>query len=238
MNNHKLIMEGWRKFINESRAPVTEIDGKQICLYYHSKHPPGFSIVLYIVGPQDDRYQDYKVIAGIDCNPTDDPCIPKTLQVGSSYRHSAYTGSGLGPLVYDLAFFVAHSMGYGLTSDREVGSKRRARGRWSKIEADPNYEKQKTKAGNDKFDYYNDTPDDPDDDCIKDSFDDSNATDHSFIKKDVDQIHTTLMDLEANHLNYIENIPEGVARKAFLKDLRVASSDLFNDEYNLAEQKK
>jgi len=235
MNNRKLIMEGWRKFINESRASVTEIDGKQICLYYHSKRPPGFSIVLYIVGPQVDRLTDYKVIAGIDCVATEDPCIPKTLQVGTSYRHSDYTGKGLGPLVYDLAFFVAQSMGYGLTSDRETGSKPKARDRWAKIETDPNYEKQKTKAGNDKFDYYNDTPDDPDDDCTKDLFDDSNATDHSFIKKDVDQIHTTLMALEANHMNHLDSIPKARDKNDFLMDLRLESTDLFHDEYDLAE---
>lgn len=238
MNNHKLIMEGWRKFVNESRASVTEIDGKQICLYYHSKHPPGFSVVLYIVGPQEDSYADYKVVAGIDCVPTDDPCIPKTLQVGTSYRHSDYTGKGLGPLVYDLAFFIAQSMGYGLTSDREVGSKQKARDRWSKIEADPNYEKQKTKAGNDKFDYYNDTPDDPDDDCTKDLFDGSNATNHSFIKKDTGNTHDVLTKLEANHMDHLDSIPKTSVKNAFLKDLRLASTELFNDEYNLAEQKK
>ena len=239
MNNHKLIMEGWRKFINESRTPVTEIDGSQICLYYHSKHPPGFSIVLYIVGPQHNRLEEYKVIGGIDCVPTEDPCIPKTLQVGTSYRDSDYSGKGLGPLVYDLAFFVAQSMGYGLTSDRVTGSKKGAKDRWSKIEADPNYEKQRTKAGNEKFDYYNDTPDDLDDDCSLDIFDpDSNATDHSFIKKDADQIHSTLMDLEANHLNHVETISGARAKKAFLKDLRMASTDLFQDEYDLAEGEK
>jgi len=235
MSNHKLIMEGWRKFISESRAPVTEIDGSQICLYYHSKHPPGFSIVLYIVGPQQDRLEEYKVIGGVDCVPTDDPCIPKTLQIGTSYRDSDYAGKGLGPLVYDLAFFVAQSMGYGLTSDRDVGSKKGAKDRWSKIEANPNYEKQKTKAGNDKFDYYNNTPDDPDDDCTKDSFDDSNATDHSFIKKDADQTHSTLMELEANHLNHMETISGAQAKKAFLKDLRMASNDLFQSEYDMVE---
>ena len=232
-------METWRRFLAESRASVTEIDGKQICLYYHSFHPPAFSIVLYIVGPQQDRLEEFRVIAGIDCVPTDDPCIPKTLQVATSYRDSDYAGKGLGPLVYDLAFFVAQSIGHGLTSDRETGSKKGARDRWSKIEADPNYEKQRTKAGNEKFDYYNDTPDDPDDDCSLDIFDpDSNATDHSFIKKDVDQIHSTLMDLEANHLNHIETIPGARAKKEFLKDLRMTSTDLFQDEYDLAEGEK
>ena len=235
MNSKKLIMEGWKKFLKESRAPVVEIDGKQICLYYHSKRPPGFSIVLYIVDPQQNRLKGFKVIAGIDCVTTEDPCIPKTLQVGTSYRHSDYTGKGLGPLVYDLAFFVAQSMGYGLTSDRETGSKPKARNRWSKIEADPNYEKQKTSAGNDKFDYRNNTPDDPDDDCTKDLFD-TNATDHSFIKKDVGQIHSTLMELEANHLNHLENIPEE-DRDDFLMNLRLESTNLFHDEYDLAETK-
>lgn len=235
MSKHKLIMEGWRKFINESRASVTEIDGQQICLYYHSKHPPGFSIVLYIVGPQQDSYAEHKVIAGIDCVPTDDPCIPKTLQVATSYRHSDYTSKGLGPLVYDLAFFIAQSIGYGLTSDRDVGSKPEARNRWSKIEASPSYEKQRTKAGNEEFDYYNDTPDDPDDDCTKDLFSGSNATDHSFVKKDTGNTHDVLMKLEANHMDYLDSIPKPRAKKQFLMDLRMDSANLFVDEYDSAE---
>ena len=114
MSNHNLIMEGWQKFINESRAPVTEIDGKQICLYYHSKRPPGFSIVLYIVDPQQNRLKGFKVIGGIDCVTTEDPCIPKTLQVGTSYRHSDYAGKGLGPLLYDIAIEASG----GLMADR------------------------------------------------------------------------------------------------------------------------
>ena len=175
------------------------------------------------------------MIAGIDCAPTDDPCIPKTLQVATSYRHSDYAGKGLGPLVYDLAFFVAQSMGYGLTSDRDVGSKPEARNRWSKIEASPNYEKQKTKAGNEEFDYYNDTPLDPDDDCTKDLSDDSNATDFSFIKKNTGNTHDVLMKLEANHMDYLENIPEGEDRNEFLMNLRLESNNLFNDEYDSAE---
>tara|TARA_Y100001937_G_C7101878_1_gene322943 strand:- start:734 stop:1417 length:684 start_codon:yes stop_codon:yes gene_type:complete len=226
-------METWRRFLVESRAPVTEVYGKPIHLYFYAPDSPEFKIFLYILDKTPTGLEYPQIIAGVECDLTEEPCIPKTLQVGVSYRDSVYTGIGLGPLIYDLAFFVAHSMGYGLTSDREAGSKRKARARWSKIEADPNYEKQKTSDGNDTFDYYKDTPD-PNDDCEKDEYDESNATDHSFIKKDVDKIHSILMKLEANHMDYLDSIADPKERKLFLEDLRLQAFNLFHTLYDAA----
>ena len=90
---------------------------------------------------------NFEVVGAIQIVNTEEPCIPKTLQVGTIFRNSKYSGKGLGPLLYDLAFSVAHSQGYALTSDRETGSKKSARKRWAKIEASPNYEKQKKATG-------------------------------------------------------------------------------------------
>tara|TARA_R100000406_G_scaffold37547_2_gene24910 strand:- start:24 stop:746 length:723 start_codon:yes stop_codon:yes gene_type:complete len=233
MSNHKLLMETWRRFLKESRESVTEVDGKPIHLYFYAPDSPEFKIFLYVINKTSAGFDSSQVIGGIECVLTEEPCIPKTLQVITSYRDSDYTGTGLGPLLYDLAFFVAHSMGYGLTSDRESGSKRGARDRWSKIEADPTYQKQTTKAGNDTFDYYKDTPD-PDDDCEKDEYDDSNATDHSFIKKDTDKIHSVLTQLEANHMNYLDTMSDSKEKKIFLDDIRRRSFDLFHTEYDIA----
>jgi hypothetical protein len=240
MKSQKLIMEGWRRFLNESRAPVTTIDGKPIHMYYHSSGAPGFWIILYIVDEFRPGVPRTIVVGGVDVSEIKEPCIPKTLQVEMIYRNSDYSGAGLGPLLYDLAFFIAQSMGYGLTSDREVGSKKAARERWSKIEKDSDFQKQKTTAGNDTFDYDESTPD-PDDDCIKDDEMDTNATDHSFIKKDVDHIHDVLMELEGNHMDRLDNLgrfmaKEGdAARKAYLGYLRKMATTLFQEEYDLAE---
>ena len=226
-------MESWRKFIKESRSAVTEMQGKPIHMFFHSRNSPEFKIILYILDEKPGGRKLARVIGGVECIEIEEPCIPKTLQVGTSYRDSTFAGMGLGPLLYDLAFFVAQSMGYGLTSDREIGSKRGARDRWSKIEADPNYEKQRTKAGNDKFDYNQETPD-PDDDCERDEYENSNATDHSFIKKSADNTHDVLMKLEANHMDYLDSIGDPSAVQRFLKNLKSQSNDLFSDEYDMA----
>ena len=235
MSSHRLLVEAWRRFLKESRESVTEIQGKPIHMFFYSRNSPEFKIILYILDEKPGNRKLARVIGGVECIETEDPCIPKTLQVGTSYRDSAFAGMGLGPLLYDLAFFIAQSMGHGLTSDRYTGSKRGAKDRWSKIEADPNYEKQRTKAGNEKFDYYNDTPDDLDDDCSLDIFDpNSNATDHSFIKKDTGNTHDVLMKLEANHMDYLDSIGDPSAVQRFLKNLKSQSNDLFSDEYDMA----
>lgn len=245
MNNHKLIMEGWRKFLKESKSAVTEINGLPIHLYYRNTWRDNFMIILYTVTEENKEniskgikiHDNFEILGSIQIVNTEDPCIPKTLQVGTIFRNSKYSGQGLGPLLYDLAFFVAQSMGYGLTSDRETGTKKSARKRWANIEADPNYEKQRTAAGNDTFDYNKSTPD-PDDDCTYDDITDRNATDHSFIKKDADKIHSTLMELEANHMDLMDMIQQNLGeneKSNFLSYLGMAETNMFTDEYDMAE---
>lgn len=145
---HKLIVESWRKFLKESKSSVTEINGLPIHLYYRNTWRDNFNIILYVVTDDNksniskgiELHDNFEILGSIQIINTDDPCIPKTLQVGTVSRSSKYSGKGLGPLLYDLAFSVAHSQGYALTSDRETGSKKAARKRWSNIEASPNYE--------------------------------------------------------------------------------------------------
>jgi len=245
MNNHKLIMEGWRKFLKESKSAVTEINGLPIHLYYRNTWRDNFNITLYTVTEENkaniakgiELQDNFEVLGAIQIVNTEDPCIPKTLQVGTIFRNSKYSGQGLGPLLYDLAFSVAHSQGYGLTSDRETGTKKSARKRWAKIEADPGYEKQRTAAGNDTFDYDKNTPD-PDDDCTYDDLSDRNATDHSFIKKDIDESYSTLMKLEANHLDLMDIIIQNLGeneKENFQSFVEMAATNKFTDEYDMAE---
>ena len=245
MNNHKLIMESWRKFLKESKSAVTEVDGRPIYLFYFNTWRDNFTIILYTVTEENkeniskgiELQDNFEILGSIQIVNTEDPCIPKTQQVGTIFRNSKYSGQGLGPLLYDLAFSVAHSQGYALTSDRETGSKKSARKRWAKIEADPNYEKQRTAAGNDTFDYDKSTPD-PDDDCTYDDLLDRNATDHSFIKKDIDEDYSTLMKLEANHMDLMDIIQQNLGeneKQNFQSFLRMAATNMFTDEYDLAE---
>ena len=245
MSSYKLLIEGWRKFLKESQSSVTEIDGRPIHLYYVNTFGDNFDIVLYTVTEENkeniskgiELQDNFEILGSIQVVNTIDPCIPKTLQVGTIFRNSEYSGQGLGPLLYDLAFSVAHSQGYALTSDRETGSKKDARKRWSNIEASPNYEKQKTAAGNDTFDYDKSTPD-PDDDCTYDDISDRNATDHSFIKKDIDENYKTLMKLEANHMDLMDIIIQNLGeneKQNFQSFLRMAATNMFTDEYDMAE---
>ena len=110
MSSHRLIVEGWRKFLKESRASVTQIEGKPIHMFFYSKNSPEFKIILYILDEKPRGRKLARVIGGIECIETEDPCIPKTLQVGTSYMDSAFAGMGLGPLLYDLTFFISPSI--------------------------------------------------------------------------------------------------------------------------------
>ena len=148
------------------------------------------------------------------------PCIPDTYEVGTIHVAPEYSRKGYGSLLYDLAFYIVSQKDGGLTSDRTTGSKTLAVDFWKSVESnEAKYEKRKTQkipikdidldyvypkpedgathiGGRDTFDYDESTPD-PDDDCVKDSFD--NATDHSFALRDVSKIKPVYDKLLANN---------------------------------------
>ena len=177
-----------------------------------------------------------KDIGGVFVVKTDAPCIPNTYQVGSIHTAEDFDRKGYGTLLYDIAFLVAGSKGAGLTSDRMTGTRATARDIWADIEAnDAKYEKRKTRVvdlddpeftdeqnsmlrrvvgapedvskigGNDTFDYNRKTLD-PDDDCRRERFSGTNATDHSFIMKDMSAIKAVYDKLKSNHEQLIKII--------------------------------
>jgi len=132
MSKQRLIMENWRRFLKESQ----QLNRDDMRLLYVDKsdgNGKAFNIVLYI-----QTQQNVKVIGGIDCVETESPCIPKTMMVATVYRDSQFAGQRLGDLLYDCGFYVAQSLGFGLTSDKEGGTKTGAKKHWKRFEAIPN----------------------------------------------------------------------------------------------------
>ena len=249
MSKHKLIMESWRKFLAEDDRGyrTTTPDGNDVYLRHKTLGPTGKSnqITLYTIDPDElfVAFQSgdvnvemleraHKDIGSIFIFPASRgaPCIPETYQVGSVHTSEEFDRQGYGTLLYDLAFLVAGSNGWGLTSDRDSGTKATARELWASIEAnDTKYKKRKTVeipisdvdldyihpepeegatsiGGNDTFDYRGTTPD-PDDDCGKDRWG-SNATDHSFALRDLTEIEAVYDRLKNNHEQLIAMIDE------------------------------
>ena len=246
MSKHKLIVENWRKFLAEDDRGyrTTTPDGNDIYLRHKTMGPTGKSnqITLYTIDPdaffiqpgETIRYEAlekaHKDIGSIFIFPTRGPCIPETYQVGAVHTAPDFDRQGYGTLLYDLAFLIAGSNGWGLTSDRDSGTKQTARGLWANIEAnDAKYEKRKTPevsvsdedldylhprppdgttsvGGNDTFDYRGRTPD-PEDDCSKDRWG-SNAADHSFALRDLTEIKAVYDRLKNNHEQLIQLIDE------------------------------
>jgi len=158
MSKHKLIMENWRKFLAESERGyrTTTLDGDDVYLLHDVVGHAGTSnrITLYTIDPDalfvqplniEELEKAHKDIGSVFIMETPGPCIPNTYQVGAIHTASDFDRQGYGTLLYDLAFLVAADKGWGLTSDRDTGTKDTASSIWASIEAnDAKYEKRKT----------------------------------------------------------------------------------------------
>jgi len=162
MSKHKLIMESWRKFLTESDRGyrTTTPDGNDVYLLHDVVGHAGTSnrITLYTIDPSvfdgllgggslniEELEKAHKDIGSVFIMETPGPCIPDTYQVGAIHTAPDFDRQGYGTLLYDLAFLVAADKGWGLTSDRDSGTKSAASDIWASIEAnDAKYEKRKT----------------------------------------------------------------------------------------------
>lgn len=227
MNKQRLIMESWRRFLKESKQVAPE----NMMLHFSDKTDnagAAYNIVLYT----HEGEPNYKPIAigGIDLVQTREPCIPNTMYVGSIYRAPEYKGKGIGKLLYDIGFYIADTMGFGLTSDKEEGTMDAAVKNWKRMENDPEYEKRKTKAGNDTFDYEGKTPD-PDDDCDEPYEATKNATDHSLRKKNTGQVASLVDRMEQNHRDHMDFIDSKMSSSKYIDLIKSSSMNLFMDVY-------
>jgi GNAT superfamily N-acetyltransferase len=236
-------MESWRKFLTESDRGyrTTTPDGDDVYLLHDVVGHAGTSnrITLYTIDPDalfvqplniEELEKAHKDIGSVFIMETPGPCIPDTYQVGAIHTAPDFDRQGYGTLLYDLAFLVAADKGWGLTSDRDSGTKSAASDIWASIEAnDAKYEKRKTPevpvsdedldylhprppdgttsvGGNDTFDYTGKTPD-PEDDCRKDRWG-SNATNHSFALRDTSAIKAAYDQMAGAHKALMELLNE------------------------------
>lgn len=115
----------------------------------------------------------------------DAKCIPNTYSVSSIYTDRIVQNRGVSDLMFDLIFYycevVAPLAPAGITTDFEGGNTAVINNVInSKIYAPENqgvYYKQTTKAGNDEMDFFGLTPDDPDDDCYSELYDEEGVID-------------------------------------------------------------
>ena len=230
----RLIMENWRRFIKESTQANYNIpEGTKL---YYNKDGGEISTILY---KYDDR-NGIEIVGSSLIESTDEPCIPDTLQMTKLHVNPSYRGQRLGRLLYDIAFYIADHMGYGLTSDRDWGSLEDSAREWPKFKKESEkeggeYAFKKTNDGNEEFDYDRQT-DDPNDDCYKA---DHNATDHSFVKTDPKSVEPIFIELEAAHNDFIDNfIRSGGKSRRFERNLRMASENSFFQSFNAAIEKQ
>jgi len=95
-----------------------------------------------------------------------------------------------------------------------------------------------TVGGNDKFDYYGETPD-PDDDCSRSKYG-GNATNHSFYLLNPSEFEAKFSEFQGNHdgiIEFLENEEsDDFSADRFLRVLRDMSDDNFSDQYDRADK--
>jgi len=166
----------------------------------------------------------------------DQPCVPYTYQVLGVYTEAAAQRRGFSKTVYNMAFYIADRMGYGLTSDHLVGTTKVAQNAaWKKFENSPDYYKRATTLGNQKFDYTGkETPDDPDDDCETTVGDKAPATDYSFQKNNHGQIGQLYFELKNVHQEILKST--GISENVIGSKLYQIASRRFDYYYGKETQ--
>lgn len=186
------------------------------------------TLIIYYAQPGfGTKNENVKVAGAVTMMPTEEPCVPDTLEVATIYTDEEFRGVGLGSFLYAMAFYYANSNGYGLTSDHSIGSKEKATNKWKQLEKNPQSEKRTTKDGNSKFDYDGDTPD-PDDDCDEGSGE--VAIDYSLFNTKHEAFSGVWSKLLAAHTRF-SSMTRGPRR--FEERLSEMASDGFNRAYDL-----
>lgn len=230
MKSYKL-HKNFRKFLLNESA-----NSEGLCLYHLGEGSNYQRIIIY--KPVSDeaikmnrQYIDTVIVGAITFDNTKnvvgEPCIPETFQVSTVYTHKDYEGQGFQKLLMDCAFYALGKENKGLTSDQNTGTRYRAEKAWAKIEKSSEYEKQQTKAGNDKFDYSDATPD-PDDDCnMPMKFP---STVHSFKKKNPTDAKAQYDMLNSNHKSFVKKL--GRNKRAFENMLKNRSAENFRVRFS------
>ena len=208
-----------------------------LCLYHNGDGKNKQRIVIYKPASKEAvetsrLFMDTVIVGAISFDNTQslrnvkEPCIPETFQVSTIHTHKDYEGQGFQKLLMDCAFYVLGKNDKGLTSVHDTGTKAKAARAWDKIEKSSDYEKRKTKAGNDEFDYLEQTQD-PDDDCeMPFKFP---STHHSFKKKNLSDAKAQYEKLKSNHESFVMKL--GRNKAAFENMLKNRSREDFRVRY-------
>ena len=229
----KLIMENWRRFLTESPLYDYEPEKFGPLSLYHEDNGDNGELVLYHMMPSIVDNGMY-IVGSLNYEETQQPCIPRTYEVGAVYVEEQAREKGFSRMLYDLVFAIAKGKGYGITSDHSFGTTKVAKEKvWDKIEASGQYNKRETDKGNNSFDYTNRTPDDPKDDCDVGVYNNPEelATHHSFEKQSTGKAEQAYENLIKNHLLNIRYLKSGKNMEWLEKQLSDRAAQGFNDSY-------
>ena len=242
--NQKLIMENWRKFLEEQKERGTRLPDDQVCLRATISPKSDAEFTLYTPGQGGDVQQKIlglSIIGEVTVASlkSDGPCLKTqggnpSWHVEAIHTDEKFRNVGYGGLLYGFAFYIADQNNAGLTSDKNVGSKEDAVGKWKSFEKNSQtFDKLQTPAGNDTFDYDETTPD-PDDDCDVLAAAEENATDHSLGHKNPKIYEAPMMTYEANHMDFLEQVIDSgfMSEKEFNKFLDQEAFASFKRNYD------
>lgn len=245
----KLIMEGWRRFLKETKDRGIRADDKRTCLYVEIE-PENAYFILYEIGDGSsaNKLLDIDIIGSVTLESLEDsgPCISgkpgekPSWHVLSIHTNEKYRRVGYGSFLYGCAFLVAEMNGAGLTSDKYSGSKPEAKAKWSSFENDASsggqtYKFRQTPDGNSVFDYDGTaTPSDPNDDCDLEPYD--NASDFSISHKNPKIFQNAILKYEANHGDFVDLLSSNgvMTEQEFEKFIQQADFKSFESSYDNA----
>jgi hypothetical protein len=210
-----VIMEGWRRFLKEEKARGTRLDDSEVCLRVSISPGSDAEFTMYTPGKGTaaQMISDLQIIGEVTLSSlkSDGPCLKgdgmnPSWHIEAIHTDEKFRNVGYGGLLYGFAFYVADQNNAGLTSDKNVGSKEDAVDKWKSFEKNSQtFDKVETPAGNDTFDYDEDTPD-PDDDCDVLVSDSDNATDYSLDHKNPQIYEQSIATYEANHMDFLDEV--------------------------------
>lgn len=242
----KLIMENFRKFMNE------DVYGEEFLKTLGLTYQIEDDEFLVQVVHKNEINGQLKVIGMLETmemgkssggKPT--PCIPETYEIGAVAVDSNFRSKGLGTWLYEVVSVLISQKTKGkagLTSDHSSSTTNDAASVWRRLEKGLSYTKRKTPKGsgeeeidmetgevsaaydgeNEKFDYNNSTPD-PNDDCYP-PVEGEAASDHSLkIPQDRMKEISSLIQIQ------IDNYDSWTENKQFPS--RSQANKLFNLEY-------
>jgi hypothetical protein len=246
----KLIMETWRRFVQEQKDRGIRVPEERTCLYVEIE-PENAHFVLYNPGTGNpgDALMNLSIIGSVMLESLEDsgPCISgkpgekPSWHILSIHTNQKYRSVGYGSFLYGCAFLIADQNGAGLTSDKYSGSKPEAKTKWSSFEADAMYNEETytfrhTPDGSMMFDYDGtETPNDPNDDCdvIGDG---TNATHFSISHKDPEIFEDSILLYEDNNRDFIDLLVSNgiMTEKEFEKFIIQADFKSFEGAYDNA----